>query len=76
MSPSAELAPLKGADGSASFSNNGISVLASVNGPLEVQRREEIPDEAALEVVVRPAAGVGGKAYQLITWYEGLLNFP
>lgn len=61
MEPSAELGILKGADGSASFSSNGISVLASVNGPLEVQRRDEIPDEAAIEVVVRPAAGVGSK---------------
>lgn len=60
MAAAAQLGPLRGADGSAVFSTNGISVLGSVNGPLEVQRRDEIPDEAAIEVLVRPSAGVGG----------------
>ena len=36
------------------------SVIGAVNGPIEVQRRDELPDEAAVDVVVRPAAGVGG----------------
>ncbi|MCJ1386182.1 exosome non-catalytic core subunit rrp46 [Xylographa soralifera] len=54
------LLPLRRADGSASFSRNGCSVLAAVNGPVEVQRRDELPEEAAIDVIVRPAAGVGG----------------
>lgn len=53
-------APLHRADGSATYSANGYTVLASVNGPIEVQRRDEIAEEAAVEVHVRPASGVGG----------------
>lgn len=37
--------------------------MAAVNGPIEVQRRDELPQHAALEVNVRPAVGVGS-AYQ------------
>jgi exosome complex component RRP46 len=59
MDRTAELGVLPDADGSARFSSGGISVIASVNGPLEIQRRDELPDEAAIDVVVRPAAGVG-----------------
>lgn len=55
------LSPLHRADGSATYSKNGYSVVAAVNGPIEVQRRDELPEEAAVDVVVRPAAGVGGK---------------
>ncbi|MCJ1396287.1 exosome non-catalytic core subunit rrp46 [Xylographa bjoerkii] len=55
-----KLLPLQRADGSASYSRNGYSVLAAVNGPIEVQRRDEIPEEAAIDVIVRPAAGIGG----------------
>ncbi|SLM41014.1 Ribosomal protein S5 domain 2-type fold [Lasallia pustulata] len=58
--PSAALSTLQRADGSASYSWNGYSVIGAVNGPIEVQRRDELPEEAAIEVVVRPAAGVGG----------------
>ncbi|OJD30611.1 exosome complex subunit rrp46 [Diplodia corticola] len=57
--PQASLSDLRRADGSATFSQNGYSVLGAVNGPLEVQRRDELPEEAAIEVNVRPASGVG-----------------
>jgi len=57
----ATLSPLHRADGSATYTNNGFSVIASVNGPIEVQRRDELPEEAAIDVAVRPAAGLGGK---------------
>ncbi|KAF2153919.1 hypothetical protein K461DRAFT_320122 [Myriangium duriaei CBS 260.36] len=53
-------APLHRADGSATYSQGGYTVISAVNGPIEVQRRDEIPDEAAIEVNVRPAVGVGG----------------
>lgn len=59
------LSPLHRADGSAEHSQNGYSVIAAVNGPIEVQRRDELPEEAAVDVAVRPATGVGGK-YQLL----------
>ncbi|KAL8767965.1 MAG: hypothetical protein Q9209_005636 [Squamulea sp. 1 TL-2023] len=51
------LSPLDCVDGSATYSSNGYSVIAAVNGPVEVQRRDEIPEEAAIDVVLRPAAG-------------------
>jgi exosome complex component RRP46 len=52
-------APLHRADGSATYSANGYTVLGAVNGPIEVQRRDELPEEAAIEIIVRPASGVG-----------------
>lgn len=55
------LSPLHRADGSARYTKNGYSVIAAVNGPIEVQRRDELPEEAAVDVAVRPAAGLGGK---------------
>lgn len=58
--PTAILSHLHRADGSATFSQNGYTVIGSVNGPIEVQRRDELPEEAAVDVIVRPAVGVGG----------------
>jgi exosome complex component RRP46 len=59
--PAAKLSHLFRADGSATFSQNGYTVIGAVNGPIEVQRRDELPEEAVIDVTVRPAAGVGGK---------------
>ena len=68
MAPSAEptaiLSHLHRADGSATFSQNGYTVIGVVNGPLEVQRRDELPEEAVIDVMIRPAAGVGGPYIQ------------
>ncbi|KAI1489534.1 hypothetical protein F5X96DRAFT_606704 [Biscogniauxia mediterranea] len=58
--PQALLSHLPKADGSATFSYAGYTVVGAVNGPIEVQRRDELPEEAAVDVIVRPAAGVGG----------------
>jgi hypothetical protein len=57
----AALNTLSGSDGSATYSSNGYTVIAAVNGPIEVSRRDEMPEEATLEVNIRPAVGVGGK---------------
>lgn len=57
--PQSQLSLLHRADGSATFSQSGYSVIAAVNGPVEVQRRDELPEEAAIEVNVRPTSGVG-----------------
>lgn len=57
--PVALLSHLHKTDGSATFSQNGYTIIGAVNGPIEVQRRDELPEEAAIEVIVRPAAGVG-----------------
>ena len=54
------LGDLDRADGSATYTANGYQIICAVNGPVEVQRRDELPEEAAIEVNVRPAAGVGG----------------
>lgn len=59
MTDEAELALLSRADGSATHTSNGYTIIAAVNGPVEVQRKDEIPEEAAIDVVIRPAAGVG-----------------
>ncbi|KYK55540.1 hypothetical protein DCS_07503 [Drechmeria coniospora] len=58
--PKAELSQLPNADGSATFSHLGFTVTAAVNGPVEAPRRDENAFEALVDVVVRPAAGVGG----------------
>lgn len=58
--PTALLSHLHRADGSATFSQNGYTIIGAVNGPLEVQRRDELPEAAAIDVIIRPAAGVGG----------------
>jgi exosome complex component RRP46 len=64
--PAATLSHLHRADGSATYSQNGYTVIGAVNGPIEVQRRDELPEEAAVDVIVRPAAGVGGM------WHGGI----
>ena len=58
--PNITLSPLDRADGSASYSNNGYTIIGGINGPVEVQRRDELPEEAAIEVNIRPASGVAG----------------
>ncbi|PFH56243.1 hypothetical protein XA68_16846 [Ophiocordyceps unilateralis] len=64
--PSAVLSPLPKADGSATFSSAGFTVMAAVNGPVEAPRRDENAFEALVEVMVRPAAGPGGPAERLL----------
>ncbi len=65
MAPSAEpvaqLGNLPKADGSATYSYQGYTVTSAVNGPIEAPKRDETAFEANVDVVVRPAAGVGGK---------------
>jgi exosome complex component RRP46 len=63
--PTAELSHLPRADGSATFSHAGYTVVAVVNGPVEAQRRDEHAFEALVDVIVRPAAGVGGRRLSL-----------
>ena len=51
------LSPLQRADGSAHHLQNGYQILVGVNGPIEVSRRDEVPEACALEITVRPATG-------------------
>lgn len=64
--PTVLLSSLYRADGSATFAQNGYSVIGSVNGPIEVLRRDELPEEAAVEVIIRPANGVAGMLLRFI----------
>ncbi|KAF1957813.1 hypothetical protein CC80DRAFT_442748 [Byssothecium circinans] len=59
MAPEAILSHLHRADGSATYTHNGYCIIGAVNGPVEVMRRDEVPEEATVEVNVRPAVGVG-----------------
>ena len=59
------LSPLGRTDGSSQYSYNGYSVLCAVNGPIEAQRREELPEEAVVDVIIKPATGVAGKTAHL-----------
>ncbi|KAF3048579.1 exosome non-catalytic core subunit rrp46 [Didymella keratinophila] len=59
VAPEVTLTHLNRADGSATYTHNGYVIIGAVNGPIEVQRRDEQPEEATLEVNVRPSAGVG-----------------
>ncbi|KAI1828642.1 hypothetical protein F4861DRAFT_12092 [Xylaria intraflava] len=58
--PEALLAHLHKANGSATYSYAGYTVVGVVNGPIEASKRDELPEEAFVDVIVRPAAGVGG----------------
>ena len=71
MGPESTQHPLSRADGSTIFSDGLYSILAGVNGPVEVQRRDELPEEAAIEVNIRPSSGVGGPRER---WQENVLQ--
>lgn len=70
MTQSADLHPLHRADGSATYTSSLTTILAAVNGPVEVTRRDEIPDAAAIEVNVRPSSGIGGPRER---WLESVI---
>lgn len=67
VAPTVILTHLNRADGSATYTHLGYSIIGAVNGPIEVQRRDELPEEAAIEVNVRPAAGVGSAYFDYLT---------
>lgn len=71
MGPEIIQHPLARADGSTAFSNGLFTVIAGVNGPVEVQRRDELPEEAAIEVNLRSSSGVGGPRER---WLESVLQ--
>ncbi|KAK9331328.1 ribosomal protein S5 domain 2-type protein [Lipomyces starkeyi] len=53
-------------DGSASWKIGTAYVVASVSGPMEVNKRDELPDVATLEIVVRPDVGVTSTREQFL----------
>ncbi|KAK9458814.1 uncharacterized protein V1516DRAFT_682012 [Lipomyces oligophaga] len=51
-------------DGSATWrSSGGCYVIASATGPIEVSKRDEDPERAFLDVIVRPPGGMSGTPY-------------
>lgn len=56
----AEPGALARADGSARFAHGATEALVAVYGPCEAKRSRERIDGAALDVIVRPAAGLPG----------------
>jgi exosome complex component RRP46 len=64
--PDVTLTHLNRADGSATYTHNGYSLIGAVNGPIEVPRRDEMPEETTVEVNIRPAAGVGSTCCTLL----------
>lgn len=71
MGPEIVQHPLARADGSTIFSDGLYTILVGVNGPVEVQRRDELPEEAAVEVNLRPSFGVGGPRER---WLETVIQ--
>ncbi|XP_064260121.1 exosome complex component RRP46 [Passer domesticus] len=57
---SCELGLLSRPDGSAAFLQGDTSVLAGLYGPAEAKLSKELPDRAALEVLLRPKVGLPG----------------
>ena len=39
-------------------------IIGAIDGPMEVQRRDELAEEAFIDVTVRPATGIGGNHHQ------------
>ena len=64
MAITATLSLLPRADGSATFKYGATTAIASVSGPMEVRPRDELPDKTFIEIIVRPAVGVGGTFFR------------
>ncbi|KAK9369725.1 ribosomal protein S5 domain 2-type protein [Lipomyces kononenkoae] len=53
-------------DGSASWKVGTSHIIVSVSGPIEVNKRDELPDVATVEIVVRPDTGVTSTREQFL----------
>lgn len=58
---------LENVDGLAEITNGSTKVLVSVSGPIEPKIRQELPNMASLEIIVRPSIGSGNTRENLIT---------
>ena len=61
--PQIRLDSAANADGSVICTLYGTTVVATINGPLEVSRRDESTEEATLEVELRPSHGAAGNSW-------------
>lgn len=66
MSFSVKTGLLDRVDGSAELLVGPIKVVSSVTGPIEPKPRQELPNLASLEIVVRPAVGVSTTREKLL----------
>ena len=57
---------LSNADGSAELTLNRTKCLVSVSGPIEPKVRQELPTQASLEIIVRPAHGLSTTREKLL----------
>ncbi|KAI3406285.2 RRP46 [Candida oxycetoniae] len=57
---------LDNADGSAELTLDDTKVLVSVSGPIESKQRQELPQQASLEIIVRPAKGLSTTKEKLL----------
>lgn len=68
VGPTASLSTLDRSDGSATYRcpSTGFNILSSVNAPIELPGRRDAlkPEEATVEVFVKPGAGQGGVGEQ------------
>lgn len=73
--PIASLHPLDRADGSASYKcpSTGSNILGSVNAPVELPGRRDVlkPEEATVEVFVKPGTAPGGVGERYV---EGIIK--
>ncbi|KAK6464075.1 ribosomal protein S5 domain 2-type protein [Scheffersomyces coipomensis] len=60
MSFTVKTSLLENSDGSAQLITGDIKLIASVSGPIEPKPRQELPNVASLEIVIRPAVGLSG----------------
>lgn len=64
--PQIVLNPLPQSDGSCQFKQGLTRIICSVNGPIEVRARDELPKEATVEVILKPGIGVGGWLLEIL----------
>ncbi|KAL6949100.1 hypothetical protein ACO0QE_001589 [Hanseniaspora vineae] len=50
---------LENVDGSCELSTANSKVIVSVTGPIEPKQRQEMPQQLALEVIIKPSIGIG-----------------
>ena len=75
VGPISSLTPLTRADGSASYKcpSTGSNILGSVNAPIELPGRRDAlkPEEATVEVFVKPGTAPGGVGERYV---EGIIK--
>ncbi|EGV61629.1 exosome non-catalytic core subunit rrp46 [Yamadazyma tenuis] len=58
---------LENVDGSAELTNGRTKVLVSVSGPIEPKIKQELPNLASLEIILRPSIGTANTRENLLT---------